>query len=387
MTLGTFTVAVLIITLSPVMVTFKSPPSTVLTLSPFFRAEANTLPLTTWYNKSFVNCGMSLSKPARTPAGRSAKASLVGAKTVKGPTEESVPWRLAATTAVTKVDKSVVAWANCTMFMVIGVGIISTASMMWTTPFVAMTLGTFTVAVLIITLSPVMVTFKSSPSTVPTLSPFFRSEANTLPLTTWYNKSFFNCGMSLSKPARTPAGRSLKASLVGAKTVKGPTEESVPWRLAATTAVTKVDKSAVAWANCTMFMGIISTASMMWTTPFVAITLGTFTLAVLIITLSPVMVTFKFSPSTVLTLWPFFRSEANTLPFTTWYNKSFVNCGMSLSKPARTPTGRFAKASLVGAKTVKGPTEESVPWRLAATTAVTKVDKSVVAWANCTMFM
>jgi len=263
-------------------------------------------------------------------------------------------------------------------------GSVSTSSMMWTTPFVAKT------------------SFLSVGMFKPFVSwmflPFVRSDDETLPNTTWYSKIAVNCLMfsGLSKLARVPAGNFSKALLVGAKTVKGPAEESIPVSLAASRASTNVDKLGVAWANCTMFLGAgggagsagIRTISMMCTTPFDALTLGVSTVASLIITLPPASVTFKFAPSSVVTFSPFVRSDDKNLPDTTWYVKIAVNCLMflGLSKLARVPAGNFRKALLFGAKTVKGPAEESVPVSLAASRASAKVDKVGVAWANSTMF-
>jgi hypothetical protein len=60
--------------------------------------------------------------------------------------------------------------------------------------------------------------------------------------------------------------------------------------------------------------------------------------------------------------------------------------GMSFSRASIVPAGSLAKASSVGAKTVKGPGPESVSTRPAALTAVTKVPKLPTAMAVSTMF-
>ena len=107
-----------------------------------------------------------------------------------------------------------------------------------------------------------------------------------------------------SECAMVPLGRSAKASLVGAKTVKGPAPERAPVRLPAVRAATSVERSGVATASSTMFcVGLPSpywwgmrTWSMMCTTPFVASTSAVITFALFT----------KTAPSrfTIVTVWP-----------------------------------------------------------------------------------
>src|ERR1700674_721912 len=59
-----------------------------------------------------------LSSESSVPAGRAANASLVGANTVNGPAPDSVSTRPAALTAATRVEKSELPDAICTMFCV-----------------------------------------------------------------------------------------------------------------------------------------------------------------------------------------------------------------------------------------------------------------------------
>merc|ERR1712166_1495348 len=69
----------------------------------------------------------------------------------------------------------------------------------------------------------------------------------------------------------------------------------------------------------------------------------------------------SFCPSRVLTSWDGFRSSARTAaPEITWYSRMASSCLMlaGLSKKASVAGGSAAKASLVGAKTVKGPVPE-----------------------------
>jgi len=58
-----------------------------------------------------------------------------------------------------------------------------------------------------------------------------------------------------SKEAKVPSGRAANASLVGAKTVKGPGELRVSTKSPATTAATKVLKLATDCASPTRFLG------------------------------------------------------------------------------------------------------------------------------------
>merc|ERR1719265_2265755 len=90
----------------------------------------------------------------------------------------------------------------------------------------------------------------------------------------------------LRSESSVPFGNLAKASFVGANTVNGPVPESVSTRPPAFTAVTSVDKSAVAAASSTMFCsmeGGISTVSMMCTTPFDAPTSAVTTFASLMV--------------------------------------------------------------------------------------------------------
>jgi hypothetical protein len=57
------------------------------------------------------------------------------------------------------------------------------------------------------------------------------------------------------------------------------------------------------------------------------------------------------------------------------------------TKVSTVPAGSLAKASLVGAKTVKGPGPESAPARSAAVTAATSVVCTGEATAFSTMFL
>merc|ERR1712176_1717411 len=70
----------------------------------------------------------------------------------------------------------------------------------------------------------------------------------------------------------------------------------------------------------------------MCTTPFDARTLGVMTVALLILTVLPWMVTVRFFPSKVAIDSLFVRLAASTLPLTTWYSRTSVKLFVSFSK-------------------------------------------------------
>jgi len=93
----------------------------------------------------------------------------------------------------------------------------------------------------IMTTPSVMDTITSLPCKVSIIMPFDRSVLNAVPGTTWFNSICVNCPVgSASKVSRTFAGTKLNASSVGANTVKGPSDASVPSNPAATIAVSSV---------------------------------------------------------------------------------------------------------------------------------------------------
>merc|ERR1711935_137397 len=133
----------------------------------------------------------------------------------------------------------------------------------------------------------------------------------------------------LSREASVAAGSAAKASLVGAKTVKGPVPESAVTSLPALSAVTRVDRSGMPAASSTMFFsaaprvdGGVSTPLMTCTTPLVAATSAWMTLAFWTVTDPAALVMWSFCPSRVLTSWDAFRSSARTAaPAITWYSR------------------------------------------------------------------
>ena len=78
-------------------------------------------------------------------------------------------------------------------------------------------------------------------------------------------------------------------------------------------------------------------------------------------------------------------SAASTLPLVTWYSNMSLRAGISASKDSRVPSGRLAKASSVGAKTVNWSSPLSTPSSSAACRAVTSVVNLPSATAISTM--
>jgi len=237
-----------------------------------------------------ASAGMSSRRPSTVPSGRSAKASSVGANTVKGPSLESVPAKSAAVTAATRVSNDPLPTATSIIVpkshssgagAASGVGGMSTASITWMTPLQAGTSGMITLESLTFTPSSRLIS-TSAPLTVAT-GPLVRSPLSTLPETTWYVKILVRAGMSSRRPSTVPSGRSAKASSVGANTVKGPSPERVSTKSAAITAATKVPNDPLPMATSTivpksqadsddiaMSMGGRRTESITWMIPFFA---------------------------------------------------------------------------------------------------------------------
>ena len=94
----------------------------------------------------------------------------------------------------------------------------------------------------------------------------------------------------------------------------------------------------------------------------------------------------EVAPFTVVT-GPAVTSAAITFPGTTWYVSTAVSLSLfsGFSRSSTVPGGSLANASFVGAKTVKGPSPESVSANPAAWTAVTSVEKSSLAAAMSTI--
>ncbi len=211
---------------------------------PELKPVETLFPLTTWYCKIGVNSSALKSSKLDAPKSlnKVAKASLVGAKTVKGPVALNASTKLAFTTADTKVLK-----AGLLIAVLTTLGGNNTLSMMWITPLEAATSAVVTL----------VVEFKLTPESVltnkltfvllgPSLKvgtyPLLKALERTSPLTTWYNKMGVNCSADNSSKLLTPKSlnKAVKASLVGANTVKGPSPANVPARFALVSAATSV---------------------------------------------------------------------------------------------------------------------------------------------------
>jgi len=130
---------------------------------------------------------------------------------------------------------------------------------------------------------------------------------------------------------------------------------------------------------------------MTWMTPFEAVMSVLTTLALFpcpSVSTTPLLSTAAVNdaPLTVLT-GPDCTSLAITVPGTTWYFRMAASfCWFSgFSSESSVPAGSLANASLVGAKTVKGPVPDRVSASPAAFTALTSVVKSGLAAAMSTM--
>merc|ERR1712100_919954 len=99
------------------------------------------------------------------------------------------------------------------------------------------------------------------------------------------------------------------------------------------------------------------------------------------------LITSRCLPSTVDTRWYAFKSVDRTCSGSTWKVRMSASCALfsSFNKESNVPAGRAPKASLVGANTVNGPGEDNVSAKSAATTAVTRVERSSTDFANSTM--
>lgn len=69
---------------------------------------------------------------------------------------------------------------------------------------------------------PFTLTLRSPPCAVVATRPSLRSDERTAPGTTWYSRTSFSLSGSASRAFTSSGSRAWKASLVGAKTVKGP---------------------------------------------------------------------------------------------------------------------------------------------------------------------
>merc|ERR1719443_1920866 len=200
---------------------------------------------------------------------------------------------------------------------------------------------------------------KFLPSTVATDWKNLRSVDSTCSGSTWYVRMSASCALfsGFRSESRVPAGSAAKPSLVGAKTVKGPGEERVSAKSAATTAATRVERSSTDWASSTMLgLSALSpaggniTPSMMWATPLLARLSALTTLRRLLEsgpTATPleVLKMCKFLPSTVATDWKNLRSVDSTCSGSTWYVRMSASCALfsGFRSESRVPAGSAAK--------------------------------------------
>merc|ERR1719331_1577172 len=241
-------------------VTNTSSPCSVLTFCVGLRSLLYTAaPDTTWYVRMSTSLPLFLgsNKLSSIALGSLANAALDGAKTVKGPLPCSAATRSPAFSAVTSVDRSLLPWASSTMFLlgpetvvvVVGVGGMSTVSMMCTTPFVAAMSAAMTLeSPLTRTPAEEDVTNTSSPCSVFTFCVGLRSLLYTAaPDTTWYVRMSTSLSLFLgsNKLLSVASGSLANAALDGANTVKGPLPCSAATRSPALSAATSVDRSSL----------------------------------------------------------------------------------------------------------------------------------------------
>merc|ERR1719184_731953 len=134
------------------------------------------------------------------------------------------------------------------------------------------------------------------------------------------------------------------------------------------------------------------TSLMRWTTPFVARMSKAATPVLAtddLILRKRVLLTVISSPPAVFTfVSPSGTSEAfRAAPGTTWRRRTAVRASLSASSPSKVVLRILAKALLVGANTVKGPSLARVSTRPAAFTAANRVDSCGVAMASSAMFL
>merc|ERR1719326_2579398 len=200
-----------------------------------------------------------------------------------------------------------------------------------------------------------LITSKCLPSTVATRWYSFKSVDKTCSGSTWKVRMSASCALfsGFNRESNVPAGRAPNASLVGANTVKGPGDDNVSAKSAATTAVTRVERSSTDCANSTMLglsalrcEGGSMTPSMMWATPLLARLSAPVTFFKLLTsapTCTPLwlLITSKCLPSTVATRWYVFKSVDKTCSGSTWNVRMSANCALfsGFSRESKVPAG------------------------------------------------
>ena len=232
-----------------------------------------------WYNKTslIAEGGKSVRAFAFNSVNKSAKASFVGVKTVKGPADASetvdiygtVGLPLSAyTKASTKIDSALLEVANVAI-----VGNPITASTTWTIPLSAEISAVVTEETPL-NLTPFEVSIKididaSDAEDVARVDayPVVKSVDANLPPTTWLRSILVKTSTGTSSKLPKPlSNRNVeKAALVGAKTVKGPWVWSVVTKFAFWSAATKLVKSSELCAISTILLvtgGITASSSL-----------------------------------------------------------------------------------------------------------------------------
>ena len=269
-----------------------------------------------------VNVGMSAKTAASKAESTAAKASSVGAKTVKGPSPLRVPARSAAMTAASRVSWSGLSTMMSTTVPRGGGGGAGnkTASMTWTTPLSAT--RSVTVMRALFTYAPESVNemVNSSPFKVGTIIWSIKSASKTFPPWTWRVKMDVNVSMSAKTAASVAESMAAKASSVGANTVKGPSPLKVPARSAAKTASSNVSWSSLSTMMSTTVVGGgggsvgTRTASITCTTPLSAGMSAKVTIALLMNVAESVSVTVNSWPFSVDTIIWSIRPAAKASP-------------------------------------------------------------------------
>ena len=144
-----------------------------------------------------------------------------------------------------------------------------------------------------------------------------------------------------------------------------------------------------------------TTLSIAWITPFEVSTSAITTFALLpCVSFTYTLPSHNFRVSSLpckvltvncppLSFIAFTTSPAINCPATTWYFR--IDCKVDLfsgfKSVPRVPSGNLLKPSLVGAKTVNGPSDESASTNSPACTAATKVEKLSFETAVSTIFL
>ncbi len=195
-------------------------------------------------------------------------------------------------------------------------------------------------------------------------------EIATVPGITWLDNTWANTSLSMSLSI-APSKNVVKASLVGANTVKSPLVSDSKFTKvvfpSSVSAATNELSAGFVVANVTI-VGSSITVSTIWTIPLSASTSGVVTVDWPLIT-TPLVVSIYISilapldGSVARFFWyPVERSVDANSTLRTWFNKICVNASLSTSSRG-VPFKNVSKAALVGANTVKLPVPANVASR------------------------